>query len=109
MSARLGCRITDDMIEQLRQRIGIARPIPYPYNTEASCDAIRHFAHGIGDLNPLWQDVDYAAGTRWGGIIAPRARERALGARRWDWLQTSFSIGARPEVLLASYGNVPHG
>lgn len=67
----LGSRITDEAIAALRQRLGIERPIPAPYNTEASRDAIRHFAHGIGDLNPLWQDAAYAAQTRWGGIIAP--------------------------------------
>ena len=67
----IGNQITDAMVEALRQRIGEERPIPYPYNTEATRDAIRHFAHGIGDLNPLWQDPEYAAGTRWGGMIAP--------------------------------------
>lgn len=71
MSSRLGSRITDDMLDAMRQRIGVERPIPYPYNTEATRDAIRHFAHGIGDVNPLWLDPDYAATTRWGGIIAP--------------------------------------
>ncbi len=71
MSTRLGSVITDEMIAALRQRIGVERPIPYPYNTEATRDAIRHFAHGIGDLNPLWLDPEYAASTRWGGIMAP--------------------------------------
>jgi acyl dehydratase len=71
MSTHLGSHITDAMVAALRQRLGIERPIPSPYNTEASRDAIRHFAHGIGDLNPLWQDPEYAARTRWGGIIAP--------------------------------------
>lgn len=71
MTARLGRQITDAAIEALRQRIGVERPIPYPYNTEVSRDAIRHFAHGIGDVNPLWQDPDYAASSRWGGLIAP--------------------------------------
>jgi len=71
MSARLGSRLIDDMIDALRQRIGVERPIPCPYNTEATRDAIRHFAHGLGDLNPLWQDAGYAAETRWGGVIAP--------------------------------------
>lgn len=71
MSEGLGNLISDEMVDVLRQRIGLERPIPYPYNTEASRDAIRHFAHGIGDMNPLWQDPDYAAGTRWGGVIAP--------------------------------------
>jgi acyl dehydratase len=71
MSTHLGSRLSDAMIDALRQRIGVERPIPYPYNTEATRDAIRHFAHGIGDLNPLWQDAGYAAQTRWGGVIAP--------------------------------------
>lgn len=37
----------------------------------ATRDAIRHFAWGIGDNNPLWTDPDYARASRWGGIIAP--------------------------------------
>ncbi len=86
MSTRLGSRLTDDMIDALRQRIGVERPIPYPYNTEATRDAIRHFAHGIGDLNPLWQDVDYAAQTRWGGVIAPPCFLFSCGFGRTDGL-----------------------
>ena len=71
MSEQVGSLITDEKIDALRQRMGVERPIPYPYHTEASRDAIRHFAHGIGDLNPLWQDLEYANQTRWGDIIAP--------------------------------------
>ena len=41
------------------------------WNHEASRDVVRHYAWGIGDDNPLWSDTDYAAGTRWGRIIAP--------------------------------------
>lgn len=37
----------------------------------ATRDAIRHFAWGIGDDNPLWLDRDYAAGSPAGGLIAP--------------------------------------
>jgi acyl dehydratase len=37
----------------------------------ASRDAIRHFANGIGDINPLWRSVDLARNSRYGGIIAP--------------------------------------
>jgi len=44
-----------------------------PWNTEASPDAIRHFAHGIDDDNPLWLDPAYAAKTRHGGLLAPPA------------------------------------
>ena len=37
----------------------------------ATRDAIRHFAWGIGDDNPLWLDRDYAAASPAGGLIAP--------------------------------------
>lgn len=41
------------------------------WNYEATRDTIRHYAWGVGDDNPLFCDPAYAAGTRWGGIIAP--------------------------------------
>ena len=41
-----------------------------PWCHEATRDNIRHYAHGIGDDNPLWCDPDYAAGTHYGGIVA---------------------------------------
>ena len=34
-------------------------------------DAIRHFAWGQGDDNPLWVDRDYAAASPAGSLIAP--------------------------------------
>ncbi|MBU4567176.1 MAG: MaoC family dehydratase N-terminal domain-containing protein [Desulfarculus sp.] len=39
----------------------------------ATPEAIRQFAQGLGDLNPLWCDPDYAASTEWGGLLAPPA------------------------------------
>ena len=39
-------------------------------NREVTEDLIRHFADACGDPNPIWRDPTYAAGTRWGGIIA---------------------------------------
>src|SRR5258708_3253967 len=41
------------------------------WNYEASRDAIRHYAWGIGDDNPLYCDPEYAVNTRWRGVIAP--------------------------------------
>src|SRR3546814_20367924 len=35
-----------------------------PWNYEATRDGIRHYAHGIGDDNPLWCDPTYAAKTK---------------------------------------------
>lgn len=37
----------------------------------ASVDNIRSFAFACGSDNPLFCDPDYAAGTRWGSVIAP--------------------------------------
>lgn len=64
--------IRDADLEDLRGRIG--QPIEdteLPWCTEATRDAIRHYAHGIGDDNPLWCDPGYAAGTSYGDVIAP--------------------------------------
>ena len=43
----------------------------YAFNRAATADAIRHFAWGIGDDNPLWNDEDYGAKTQYGGLVAP--------------------------------------
>ena len=42
-----------------------------PWCYEATRDNIRHYAHGIGDDNPLWCDPDYASRTRYGTVVAP--------------------------------------
>ncbi|MFQ5829818.1 MAG: MaoC family dehydratase N-terminal domain-containing protein [Candidatus Methylomirabilia bacterium] len=41
------------------------------WNTVASPDAIRHFALGTSDGNPLWLDPAYAGKTRYGKLVAP--------------------------------------
>ena len=64
--------ITDAALDNLRRLIGV--PITdtvEPWCYEATRDNIRHYAHGIGDDNPLWCDPSYAAGTRYGAVIAP--------------------------------------
>ncbi|HRV96623.1 MAG TPA: MaoC family dehydratase N-terminal domain-containing protein, partial [Anaerolineae bacterium] len=43
------------------------------WNTAATADAIRHFAYGISDDNPLWLNTDYAAESRYGSLVAPPA------------------------------------
>jgi acyl dehydratase len=65
-------KITDEGLERLRERIGVKiGETLEPWCHEATRDAIRHYAHGIGDDNPLWCDPEYAARTRHGGIVAP--------------------------------------
>jgi acyl dehydratase len=64
-------RITDEGLAELRARLGQAVPRPQPHIEVATRDAIRHFAHGIGDDNPLWTDEAYARATRHGTLLAP--------------------------------------
>lgn len=65
-------KITDDAVASLRRLIGVPiKSTVEPWCYEATRDNIRHFAHGIGDDNPLWCDPEYAATTRYGTIIAP--------------------------------------
>jgi len=64
-------KITPQGMDELRQRIGVkigATAEPWCY--EATRDNIRHYAHGIGDDNPLWCDPEYAAKSQYGGIVA---------------------------------------
>ena len=64
-------KITTEAMDALRRRVGVkigATLEPWCY--EATRDNIRHYAHGIGDDNPLWCDPAYAAKTRYGDIVA---------------------------------------
>ncbi len=64
--------ITERGLEDLRSRIGVRiEDTLEPWCHEATRDNIRHYAHGIGDDNPLWCDPAYAAATAHKGIIAP--------------------------------------
>ena len=70
MSSEVDARI-DEFIARTRELTGKEVREREPWNTEASQDAIRHFAYGTDDGNPLWLDPDYAAKTRYGGLVAP--------------------------------------
>src|SRR5580693_10229144 len=63
--------ITDRGLAELRRLIGVTiEDTQEPWYHEATRDNIRHYAHGIGDDNPLWCDPAYAAKTQYGGIVA---------------------------------------
>jgi len=66
----IGGKITDEGLAHLRSMIGKESPLPQ-YNTVISQDALSHYALGIGDDNPRWQDPKYAAATRWGAVAMP--------------------------------------
>jgi acyl dehydratase len=63
--------ITPAMIAQEESRVGGPVSLPHPHIELTSRDAIRHWAEGIGDRNPLWTDEAYAKESVWGDIIAP--------------------------------------
>jgi acyl dehydratase len=63
--------ITPEALDSLRQRIGVKiEDTVEPYCYESTRDNIRHYAHGIGDTNPLWCDPAYGKTTKYGDIIA---------------------------------------
>ena len=76
-----GHKITDAELEQLRASIGQESTLPQ-FNTRATEDAIRHFALGRGDDNPLYCDAGYAAATRYGGLVAPHTFVMSCGFPR---------------------------
>jgi acyl dehydratase len=66
----------------------------------ATRDAIRHFAWGIGDDNPLWIDREYADASPTGGLIAPPCLLYALDSTiiapklpgvQWIYAGTDFT------------------
>ena len=64
-------KITEQGLDDLRARIGVKiENTVEPWNYEATRDAIRHYAHGIGDDNPLWCDPEYAKTTKYGTLVA---------------------------------------
>lgn len=64
--------ITDEDLAEAEALIGQPlRRTRMQWIETATRDAIRHFAWGIGDSNPLWLDTDYAAASPLGGITAP--------------------------------------
>lgn len=63
-------KITDEALATLRSRTGKLGQLGPPSDPLTQTQIIRYLA-SIGDDNPLFWDEEYAAKTRWGGIIAP--------------------------------------
>ncbi len=61
--------ITDEAVAAAKAMIG-TQLRPEQYLRDASVDTITDFANGIGDLNPLFRDSEYARWTRLGGLVA---------------------------------------
>jgi hypothetical protein len=60
-------KITEEGLNDRRKRIGVKiADTLEPWSYEATRDANRHYAHGIGDNNPLSTDPAYAEKTKFG-------------------------------------------
>lgn len=88
-----------------------------PWASTLTYDAIRHFAWGIGDDNPLWVDPEYAAASAWAGPVAPPCSlyavdettvapgfdglGRIYDSVRWTWFDVlRLDTVVRPEARL---------
>jgi acyl dehydratase len=105
--ARQEGRITDAAIEACRRRVGVpVRSRIRPHNEVATEDSIRHFAHGIGDDNPLYCDPAYAAHGPWRGVIAPPMYAMSMGIPAVvDWTdgQREVMSGGDPLAGVGQY------
>ena len=72
-------RITDEAVAAARRMIGMQLRPEGPYLQDATQDTIRNFCNGIGDLNPLYRDAEYARNSRFGGIISHPMFPMAFG------------------------------
>jgi acyl dehydratase len=67
----IGYELKDEDIERARLLLGVDTASKQrELHSIATPDAIRNWAMGAGDDNPLYVDEDYGPGTRWGSQIA---------------------------------------
>jgi len=62
--------IDDVALAHMRTHVGEIYALK-PWNEITTADAIRRFANGIGDDNPLWWDEAYGRASPWKSMIAP--------------------------------------
>ncbi|MCL5959819.1 MAG: MaoC family dehydratase N-terminal domain-containing protein [Chloroflexi bacterium] len=65
--------LTNETLTQWMDRIGLDLRVSNIFNQTASYEAIRNFAYGIGDSNPLYSDADYGKKTQYGALVASPA------------------------------------
>ena len=78
--------ITDEAVAEARKMIGVHLRPEGPYLQDATADTLRNFCNGIGDLNPLYRELEYARLSRHAGLLAHPMFPMAfgwVGRTRW--------------------------
>ena len=79
-------RITDEAIAEARRMIGMQLRPEGPYLQDATPDTLRNWCNGIGDLNPLYRDMEHGRLSRHGTQLAHPMFPMAfgwIGRTRW--------------------------
>ena len=63
--------LTNEALREWENRIGLSLRVSNIFNSTVSFEAIRNYANGIGDANPLYHDIEYGKGTRYGAMAPP--------------------------------------
>ena len=87
-------RITDEAIAEARKMIGLQLRPEGPYLQDATPDTLRNFCNGIGDLNPLYRDLEHARISRHGTMLAHPMFPDGL------WLDRPHAVGAAGRAWL---------
>jgi acyl dehydratase len=79
-------RITDEAVAEARKMIGLQLRPEGPYLQDATPDTLRNWCNGIGDLNPLYRDMEHGRLSRHGTQLAHPMFPMAygwIGRTRW--------------------------
>jgi acyl dehydratase len=79
-------KITPEAIADAEKMIGLQLRPEGPYLQDATEDTIRNFCNGIGDMNPLYRDLEVGRLTRHGSMLAHPMFPMAfgwVGRTRW--------------------------
>ena len=81
-------RITEESLAAARAMIGTYLRPEGPYIQEVGIDTIRNYCNGIGDLNPLFRDTEYARRSRYASLVAHPTMAMVfgyIGRTRWGF------------------------
>jgi len=63
-------KVTDEAVAAARAMIGVRLRPEGPFLQDATPDTMRNFCNGIGDLNPLYRELEYGRQSQYGTMIA---------------------------------------